>query len=409
MLTKCPECELPVSDKALACPHCGYPLQKEAVSKRRISNRRKRLPNGFGQISELKGQNLRKPFRAMITIGKTDEGKPICKLLQPEAYFKTYNEAYQALMEYGKNPFDINKDITLEELYQRWGENYFKDAPYGSSKNLKGAWNYCDMLKKVKVREIRARHIKQCFEEGTVISKGVEKHTTPVIRKNMKTLFNKMFDYALEYEIVDRNYAKEASVPKKDSQLLEEERTAHIPYTDKELKILWENINSFPLAKVILFQCYTGWRPKELESLKISNIDLQEGLITGGMKTKAGKNRIVPIHSRIFPIVERWYQEGVSQNREYLISVPTTMGRKADQMTYIRYFENLNKLIEQLGLNPDHKPHDGRVTFVTMAKKYQMDEYAIKYIVGHRIKDITESVYTQRDTSWLKSEIEKIP
>ncbi|MFQ7452799.1 MAG: zinc ribbon domain-containing protein [Flavonifractor plautii] len=27
MLTQCPECELPVSDKANACPHCGYPLK----------------------------------------------------------------------------------------------------------------------------------------------------------------------------------------------------------------------------------------------------------------------------------------------------------------------------------------------------------------------------------------------
>ncbi|MEQ2827819.1 MAG: zinc-ribbon domain-containing protein [Anaerobutyricum hallii] len=25
-LIKCPECELQVSDKALSCPHCGFPL-----------------------------------------------------------------------------------------------------------------------------------------------------------------------------------------------------------------------------------------------------------------------------------------------------------------------------------------------------------------------------------------------
>lgn len=30
MLLKCPECELPVSDKALICPHGGYPLVKDA-------------------------------------------------------------------------------------------------------------------------------------------------------------------------------------------------------------------------------------------------------------------------------------------------------------------------------------------------------------------------------------------
>ena len=25
-LIKCPECDLQVSDKAISCPHCGYPL-----------------------------------------------------------------------------------------------------------------------------------------------------------------------------------------------------------------------------------------------------------------------------------------------------------------------------------------------------------------------------------------------
>ena len=27
MLILCPECELQVSDKAVSCPHCGYPIK----------------------------------------------------------------------------------------------------------------------------------------------------------------------------------------------------------------------------------------------------------------------------------------------------------------------------------------------------------------------------------------------
>lgn len=61
-----------------------------------------------------------------------------------------------------------------------------------------------------------------------------------------------------------------------------------------------------------------------------------------------------------------------------------------------------------MGLNPEHRAHDGRVHFVTQAKRYGVDEYAIKYIVGHSISDITESVYTKRDLNWLMTEIEKI-
>ena len=108
MLIKCPECELQVSDKAISCPHCGYPMTPEEKQKRRPrQNRRKRLPNGFGQITEIKGKGLRKPFRAMVTVRKTKEGKPIAKLLKPESYFETYNDAYAALVEYNRNPYDF--------------------------------------------------------------------------------------------------------------------------------------------------------------------------------------------------------------------------------------------------------------------------------------------------------------
>lgn len=55
MLVKCPECELQVSDKAPACPHCGYPMKPSVKRKPRAkNNKRRRLPNGFGQISEIK-------------------------------------------------------------------------------------------------------------------------------------------------------------------------------------------------------------------------------------------------------------------------------------------------------------------------------------------------------------------
>ena len=55
MLIQCPECDLQVSDKANTCPHCGYPLKPDVKLKSsRKPNKRRRLPNGFGQISEIK-------------------------------------------------------------------------------------------------------------------------------------------------------------------------------------------------------------------------------------------------------------------------------------------------------------------------------------------------------------------
>jgi len=35
-LIKCPECSLDISDKAIACPHCGYPFARTAQGARSV-------------------------------------------------------------------------------------------------------------------------------------------------------------------------------------------------------------------------------------------------------------------------------------------------------------------------------------------------------------------------------------
>ena len=59
------------------------------------------------------------------------------------------------------------------------------------------------------------------------------------------------------------------------------------------------------------------------------------------------------------------------------------------------------KVIAKLNLNPEHRAHDPRKTFVTRCKKAMVDEFALKEMIGHSIKDITESTYTERDLEWL--------
>ena len=78
------------------------------------------------------------------------------------------------------------------------------------------------------------------------------------------------------------------------------------------------------------------------------------------------------------------------------------------RLTYVRYTKCFSAIVKRLGLNSDHRPHDERKHFVTMAKEAGLDEYAIKYMVGHTITDITEKVYTERNRNWLKEEIKKI-
>lgn len=386
MLLKCPECELQVSDKAHVCPHCGYPMESEDKQKRRPrSNRRKRLPNGFGQITEIKRRGLRKPFRVMVTVGKTKEGKPICKLLKPEAYFETYNDAYAALVEYNKRPYDIAKGITMNELFERWSKQHFEKLKSAdSAKNIRCVWNHCSEIYETKVREIRARHMRTMIENSDA-SKGT--------KTLMKMVLNQMLDYAVEYELADHNYARDFKVEKVDNSKLSG-TGAHNTFTDDEMDLLWEHVGENLWIDMIIVQCYSGWRPIEICSLRTEDIDLSIGCMTGGSKTEAGRNRTIPIHSKIRDIISRYHETSES---EFLFR----------DLTYEQYRYGFHNEMKRLGLS-SHTPHDGRVRFVTVAKECGMDEYAIKRIVGHTISDLTERVYTKRNFEWLRSEMEKL-
>ena len=409
MLTQCPECELPVSDKATACPHCGYPMKpSEKQKKPRKSNKRRRLPNGFGQISEIKNRNLRNPFRAMVTVGKTPDGKPICKPLKPESYFATYNDAYAALVEYNKNPYDLEPSITMQELYDKWLPEYEKTVK--STKSATSAWAYCSGVYKMRVMDIRARHVKGCMEEGVAVIRGKEQHPTATMKNQIKSLFNLMLDYALEYELVDRNYSRTFNLTEETVKEIQSVKKEHIAFADEEMDLLWANITNKRGIDILLIQCYSGWRPQELGLLELKDVDLEYWTFQGGMKTDASENRIVPIHSRIQDLVLQKYQEAEALGSPYLLNWADTnnRNRKNLKLTYARYQKAFERIRDELKLNPNHRPHDGRTHFVTMAKRYGVDEYAIKYMVGHKISDITEKVYTRREFAWLREEIEKI-
>lgn len=387
MLTKCPECELPVSDKATTCPHCGYPLKKSSNRNYRPKNHM-RLPNGFGQITEIKRRNLRNPFRVMVPAGKDENGRPISRILKPKGYFATYNEAYQALCDYHKNPYDLENIITVKELYERWSKEYFaKLTSQSSIRTITSAWAYCKNIYDMQVRDVRSRHIKACMDATD----------SENIKSRIKSVFNLMLDYAVEYEIVDKNYARDFKAETSHKNIKD-----HVSFTDDEMTKLWSYTQT-PFVNVILIQCYTGWRPQELCNIKLSDVNIQEWTMTGGMKTEAGANRVVPIIPKIQPLVKKIYDLSVMLGSEYFVC-----DNDGKHLSYDRFYKKFKANIQDLGLSDDHRPHDPRKHFITIAKASAVDEYAIKRLVGHSINDLTERVYTDRDLEWLRKEISRI-
>ena len=347
-----------------------------------------KLPNGFGQISHISGR-LRNPWRARITVGTSDTGRPICKPLKPVSYFKTYNEAYTALIKYHENPYETKKDITFKELYEEWYKMKEDSEEVENLRLYTNGYNYLTEIYNMRMSEIKPKVIRN------IIDKNRQYKSIP---KRIKTVLNLVFDYAVENEIVDKNYAR---ITKINTSVKDSETEHHISFTPEEISILWQHSDE-RIVKIILIQCYTGFRPGELMNIKPDQV--HEDYIIGGSKTDAGKNRKIPIHYLIKDFIKDLYEECLNNSWEYLFNGSTSHKCRTEW-----YRHEYKRAITEYQLNPDHKCHDPRKYFITEAKLAGVDEYAIKLIVGHAISDLTERIYTDRPFEWLLSEISKIP
>ena len=360
----------------------------------------------------------RKRYRARVTIGwetneETGRTKQIVKTLGSN--YKTKGEATSALAEYLKNPYDLNnKDITFEQLYKKWFNEYIDTDEHKSIKyRVKAAYRYCSLIYKKKFREITIIDMKDCIYKGTATCvrgkyKGEQRLASPQSKEIIKYLFNHIYDYALEARLVERNYAREFTLDKKVFQEKEKNYKSKVPFSKEEIDKLWKSIEFVPFADMIVYACYSGWRPTELIKLKIKDVDLKNGFVKGGMKTNAGKNRLVPIHPLVSSIVEKYYKEAKSVGSDYLFN--DVNNKFGIGLSYDQYLSRFNKVMNALHFRTEITPHYTRHTFITKAKSREvnMNEYVLKIIVGHDVGDLTEHVYTHRELNDLKEEMCKI-
>ena len=360
----------------------------------------------------------RKRYRARVTIGwetneETGRTKQIVKTLGSN--YKTKGEATSALAEYLKNPYDLNnKDITFEQLYKKWFDEYIDTDEHESIKyRVKAAYRYCSLIYNKKFREITIIDMKDCIYKGTATCvrgkyKGQQRLASPQSKEIIKYLFNHIYDYALEARLVERNYAREFTLDKKVFQEKEKNYKSKVPFSKEEIDKLWKSIEFVPFADMIVYACYSGWRPTELIKLKIKDVDLKNGFVKGGMKTSAGKNRLVPIHPLVSSIVEKYYKEAKSVGSDYLFN--DVNNKFGIGLSYDQYLSRFNKVMNALHFRTEITPHYTRHTFITKAKSREvnMNEYVLKIIVGHDVGDLTEHVYTHRELNDLKEEMCKI-
>ena len=271
------------------------------------------------------------------------------------------------------------------------------------------AYRYMHLIYKMKVRDIRVRHLEGCLEDAYIISdrgkdKGKKRNASACVKARMKSVFNLMFDYAVRYDIVKTNYARNFEVSKEIKEKKKREKKSVTIFSNVELMILWDNVDKYSFVDMILIGIYSGWRPQELAILKVRDVDLDGDTFFGGLKTDAGKNRIVPIHPLIKKLVNRCYEEAMELESEYLFN--DSEGQRGTVMTYDKYRHRFEKIMKRLDMK--HRPHETRHTFSTLAKAYDMKDNVRRLIMGHAIIDFTDRVYTHPMLEELRYEMGKV-
>ena len=113
-LITCPECTGNISDKALFCPHCGFPLQDQPIPARKPKRAGKRRPNGTGTIVPIKGKKKNR-YQVRVNTRIDDRGYPIYDVL---GNFPDQISADIALAEYNKDPYDpANRQKPFQEVF----------------------------------------------------------------------------------------------------------------------------------------------------------------------------------------------------------------------------------------------------------------------------------------------------
>lgn len=359
----------------------------------------KRKPNGCGSVKKLTDAPRYKPYRAMSPRVWTDgKYKPILI-----GDFATRLEAEDALAAWRRSR-GTKTNFTLKDLYDEWSVRKYNGIVKSTADGYRAAWKQMSNLHSTKVSEIRTGHFQAIIDT----MKNAKMSYSSM--NYVKILAGLLEDYAMQYDIIEKNYAKFIEMPLKE----DEEKEV---FTEKQIKTFEKLAKEGNLtAKIITILNYSGWRIGELLDLKVEDYNPKTNTFTGGKKTDAGKNRIVPVHSNI----QEYIDEFLALNGPKLICRPVLKGRKPNQYEVLssitpNYFRNhmFYPLLDELGFT-DSKgekftPHITRHTFASACRKQGVDPVVVKRLMGHsKGNDITESVYTHVDLDMLVTAIKAI-
>lgn len=347
-----------------------------------------RARNGYGSVVKLSGRR-RRPYEVRVNTRMDDRYYPVYDVL---GRFEQREAAMIALAEYNKEPYSLSEqNISFAALYEQFYKDKYIDSGKTYSQSTKdctkAAYNYCSAIYDRPYRDLRVPDFKSILAQDG--KKG--KPLSHALQEHIKNLFSQMDRFALQNDIIKKSYSSFATIT------VSEDDMPGVPFTSEELQILWDNV-TVPWVDSILIYIYSGWRVSELILMPPEGIDLNAGTFQGGLKTAAGKGRIVPIHSRIRGFVEK----RVKVNNGILFAID---GQPLSAQAYTKLFK---KTLKAIGITTYHTPHDCRHTFTSLLDSAGANPICIDRLVGHASKSITTRTYTHKTIEELRQAIELI-
>lgn len=338
-----------------------------------------RLPNGLGTISKLK-QNLRKPYRARKLVGEEWDDKKLIvrRVYRTVGYYSTRKEALEALMMDGGGLSEGGDIVTLKAVYDAWSAKKYPTISHTLVGNYSVSFRVFEPLWWKKFSALRPSDYEALITDDVKDTRV----------NNCKILLHQLYDYALRKELVEKDYSKLLDFGNRDHKV----RERNI-FTPEEVNELWKRKGE-TWVDIVLVLLYTGFRAGELLSLDITK--MKDGCFVGGMKTKNGRNRLVPIHPSILSMVEEYARKSA-----FWRSTSLFCDKEGNPVTMNQLKWHYSKVC------PNHIIHETRHSFATYARLSGMDLLATKRILGHSIKDMTEDIYTHLDVDFLKTEMAK--
>ena len=282
-------------------------------------------------------------------------------------YYSTYDEAIDVLN-------NSRQSLSLHQVYDMWLPSHAKSVIRNTLNNYGSAFAHLVSIHDVAMSDITYLQLQSIIDH--MLSTGLSYSSC----KKVRTLISQLFDYAIINGWCTTNYAKFLNLGHNKPV------RPHKPFTTQAINRLWR-LES-PLHDIPLILLYTGMRASELINLKARDVNRKQRTIKiTSAKTKSGI-RTIPIHHRIWSIIER------RLHTIYVIQ---------ECRTYSSLSREFDKAMK--AINAKYTTHDCRHTFATRLDNEGANYNAKRLLLGHASGNVTDGVYTHKSLGQLRKAI----